>query len=398
MTSVVVVGASMGGLRVAQALRRHGHEGSITLIGEERHLPYDRPPLSKAVLLGETEPVPSSFVTAADLDAAQISFMGGTSAVALHPDDGVVELDDGRRLGYDDIVIATGSRAVTPFQDPPPGVHTLRTFDDAQAIRERMGPGRQMVVVGAGFIGLEVASSALDRGMATTVLEAAEAPLTRVLDRPTAEALSLLATSAGVHLRTGVTVTGFAGDDRVEAVCLADGTTLEADLVVVGVGSAPNTAWLGSSGLPLTPAGVTCSPGGRVDGYEHVWAVGDVAGWRGQDGHPKRREHWTSVIEQADVVARNILGPDTDAKLTGADYVWSEQFGHKINIVGSPHTHDEKVVLSSNPQTLAVLYAQSGHLLGACVVGQMSLVLKCRRWIAAGVPVAEIEPWAHAAN
>lgn len=396
MSRVLIVGAALAGLRTAQALRRHGFDGDISLIGQEQHLPYDRPPLSKQVLTGQAEPASVAYAGADELEAAGICFEPGLTAVQLTPTARTVALSNGHTRRYEELVIATGARAVQPFPDAPAGVFTLRTLDDALALRAAMHQARRLVVVGAGFIGLEVASSARALGLDVTVIESAPQPLARSLGREPATAVASLATAAGVQIVCEQTVTGFTGDDQVTAVTLAGGRSIPADVVLIGVGAVPNTEWLTGSGAQVTGAGLACSSAGHVAQLEHVWALGDVAAWTDPNGQPRRREHWTSAVEQANVVAANIVDAGSRT-LTAADYVWSEQFDQKVSLIGDTTAYDEMQTLEASPERLAVLYARQGQLTGACIVGQMPLVLKCRRWVAAATPLDELDIWQRAA-
>jgi 3-phenylpropionate/trans-cinnamate dioxygenase ferredoxin reductase subunit len=393
---VLIVGAGLAGLRTAQGLRRHGYDGAIRLIGSERQLPYDRPPLSKGVLVGDTSPESLRYVDTAQLCEQGVDFRGGTTALSVNPPDRVVLLDSGERCEYEHLVLATGARARQPFPDAPAGVHTLRSLEDALAISAQLSRAQRLVVIGAGFIGLEVASSARVRGVEVTVLEAAPRALGRSLDERSAASITSLATDAGVDVRFGQSVSGFSGDQVVDGVVLACGDVVPADLVVVGVGAAPDTSWLVGSGVPLVDGAVLCGASGRVQDTDRIWAAGDVAAWPDAAGAVRRREHWTAAVDQANLVAQNIADGG-QRTLDGPDYVWSEQFGHKISIVGQVAQWEDMRVVDGRAQTLAVLYAARGRLVGACVVGQMPLVLKCRRSIAASAAIAELELWQNAA-
>lgn len=337
---VLVVGAGLGGLRTIEQLRASGFQGRISLAGAEVHPPYDRPPLSKQLLTGDWEAARLVLRTEEGLDELGVRTHLGLRAVALRP--GEVELSDGASLYGDAIVLATGlvARAL-PGQ--PDGVHTLRTIDDALALRGELEKAASVLVVGAGFIGAEVASSAHSRGVAVTVLEAAAGPAERALGPDVARVAARLFAEAGVDLRTGVSITGFTdpGDAGV-AVELADGERVAADLGVVGIGGRPDLEWLAGTGLD-TATGIPCDASGRVEGLDGVWAVGDVASWAGPDGVRHRHEHWTSAGDQAAVVARDILGAEPPPPTV--PYFWSDQFGLKIQLIGRPETADSVVPL-----------------------------------------------------
>jgi NADPH-dependent 2,4-dienoyl-CoA reductase/sulfur reductase-like enzyme len=327
---VLVVGAGLGGLRTVEQLRQAGYEGRISLVGAEPHPPYDRPPLSKQLLAGEWEPERLSLKDDAALEDLGVRLYLGLPAVALRP--GEVELADGSVLSADAIVLATGVVA-RRLPGQPSGVHTLRTLDDALALRAELDTASSLVVVGAGFIGAEVASTAAAKGVAVTVLEAAPVPLARGLGEEVGALAGRLITEGGVDLRLGARITGFA-EGGVE---LADGTRVPADVVVVGIGGVPDLEWLADTGLDLSD-GVPCDAEGRVVGLDGVWALGDAAAWEGADGGRHRHEHWTSTSDQATLVARGITG--TEAPPATVPYVWSDQFGLKIQVIGEPAAAD----------------------------------------------------------
>lgn len=393
---VVIVGAGLAGLRTAQALRRNDFDGSVTLIGQERHPPYDRPPLSKGVLTGDTDPEAVVFASPSMLADEGIELQVDVAATGIDVGSRTVSLGDGGQVGYDQLVIATGSTARQPFPAPPSGVFTLRSLDDALDIRRALTAARRVAVIGAGFIGLEIASAARSLGVQVTVVEAAGRPLARSLGPGPAQVVASLASRAGVSILCGQQVSRFVGQPHLTGVALQDGTVLDADLAIVGVGATPNTGWLAGSGLPADTSGVACTPTGRVVGHQDLWAVGDVAAWVDAEGNRKRREHWTAAVEQANVVGAN-LADDGDRVVLAADYVWSDQFGVKVSLVGDTVEYDEVRLLDSAAESLLALYGRGGKLTGACVVGQMPLVLKCRRWVAASTPLAELDLWQSAA-
>ncbi len=330
---VLVVGAGLGGLRTVEKLREVGFQGRLSLVGGEPHPPYDRPPLSKQVLTGEWEPERTTLRSLDGLDDLGVRTHLGLRAVALRP--GEVELADGASLHADAIVIATGlvARAL-PGQ--PAGVHTLRTLDDALSLRAALERAGSLLVVGGGFIGAEVASSARTRGLAVTVLEALPVPSARALGEELGALTARLMTEAAVDLRTGVAIDGFVDAGSRFAVALADGTRVEADVAVVGIGGAPSLEWV--DGVS-TGDGLACDASGRVEGLSGVWAVGDVAAWADPlHGDRHRHEHWTSAGDQAATVARDILGEPPPPPTV--PYFWSDQFGLKIQLLGRPEHAD----------------------------------------------------------
>ncbi len=372
---VLVIGAGLAGLRTAEQLRTAGFQGRISLVGAEPHAPYDRPPLSKQVLAGDWAPERTQLRSVEQLDDLGVRVYLGLRAVALRP--GEVELSDGSSLHGDAVVIATGLVART-LPDQPARVHTLRTLDDALALRadlERIG---SLLVVGGGFIGAEVASNARARDIDVTVLEALPTPSARALGPELGALAGRLLTEGGVDLRTSVRITGFVdAGDRV-AVTLADGTTVDADAAVVGIGGAPDLGWLDRDD---TADGLACDATGRVRGLDGVWAVGDVASWAG-----RRHEHWTSAGDQAVVVARDILGAEPPP--ASVPYFWSDQFGLKIQLIGHPDAAGAVLPLhgtglDGGPVRGTVAgYLEDGHLAAVAGFGAARLIARYRTLVA----------------
>ncbi|MGH3949287.1 MAG: NAD(P)/FAD-dependent oxidoreductase [Pseudonocardiaceae bacterium] len=389
MPHVAVVGASLAGVRVAEALRNKGFGGRLSLIGDEPHLPYDRPPLSKSVLTAGGGAAELGFHDRAWFEENGIDLRLGERAVRLDPNAGVLETDTGT-VRFDDVIVATGAGARNPFIDAPAGVFTLRTVDDAARLRTALDTAAHLVVVGGGFIGLEVAASARALGKEVTVVEVAEIPLSRNLGPAAASVLGDLARANGVRLICGRSVAELRGGTSIEQIVLDNGDVFDCDAVVVGVGAVPNTSWLDGSGLEITRAGLICDETGRAG--RNVWAAGDVCTWTDSAGVPRRHEHWTSAAEQAKVVAHNLVEADKRTVET-ATYVWSDQFGKRINIVGNTTDHDAVRFLARDPDGLAALYSRDGVLVGACVIGQARLMLKCRKWVAQRTATAEIPEW-----
>lgn len=330
---VLVVGAGLGGLRTVERLRGAGYQGRLSLVGDEQYAPYDRPPLSKQVLTGEWEPERTVLRSVEGLDELGVRLHLGLRAVALRP--GEVELENGASLHADAIVIATGLAART-IPGQPAQVHTLRTIDDAMALRAALERARSLLVVGGGFIGAEVASSALRRGLAVTVLEALPVPSARALGEELGALTGRLMTEAGIDLRTGVRISGFVDAGLRASVALEDGTLVDADVAVVGIGGVPRLEWV--EGVS-TANGLACGPTGRVEGLPDVWAVGDIAAWTDPGhGDRHRHEHWTSAGDQATIVSRDILGEPPPPP--PVPYFWSDQFGLKIQLIGRPEHAD----------------------------------------------------------
>ncbi|WP_110208457.1 NAD(P)/FAD-dependent oxidoreductase [Nocardioides daejeonensis] len=373
---LVVVGGSLGAARVAEEARRVGFEGSIVIIGEEPVAPYDRPPLSKGFL---TEPQAPD-LDLLDIRSLGVSMMAGTRAVSLDSRNRRVRTSSGE-VEYDALVIATGAvpRPFEPGQGLA-GVTHLRTVEDARRIRGALRPGARVVVVGAGFIGGEVASSARARGADVTLVEAQALPLVGAVGSLVAERLSLLHRQYGVDLRLRTKVRDIIGTEHVEKVALNDGSVVPADLVVVGIGVEPNTGWLRGSGVAVSD-GVACSPylESTVPG---VYAVGDVARWVNPwSGHSTRMEHWTSVGEQAASVVRNALTVDRQP-CSITPYFWSEWYGHKLQLLGE---FAQETELQGEPDPTAPFLAQyryDGNLVGAFALDRTGPLMKMRAAIA----------------
>ena len=305
---VVIVGASLAGLRAAETLRTEGFEGSVVLIGAERHLPYDRPPLSKKSHRGEWEPDRIALRKPDEYSSLDFEMLLGERATALDVHARRVTLASGEHIAYDGLVIATGSAPRRlPNQPNLAGVFELRTLDDCLALRAESTARRaRVVVIGAGFIGAEVAATARGRGLDVSLVEALPVPLVRGLGAEIGHACAELHRAHGVDLHLGTGVESFEGSTRVEAVRLTDGTVIAAEVVVVGVGVAPVTDWLKDSGLELRD-GVVCDATLNA-GAPDVYAAGDVARWpNALFGEEIRVEHWTNAAEQGAAAAHNLL-------------------------------------------------------------------------------------------
>lgn len=334
MTHIAVVGASLAGLRAAETLRAEGYDGEMTIIGDESHPPYDRPPLSKDFLLGKIETADIALADSATRDSLAARWVLGRAATSLRP--GQVTIGDGETLAVDGIVIATGARARRiPKGDKLTGSHVLRTLDDAVSLRQTLKSAQRIVIVGAGFIGAEVASTAAALGKRVTIVEAADQPFHAHLGRVASDLLRRTMSDHTVEIRTGHTVAEFDGTQRASTVVLDDGTRLPADLVLVGIGAIPNTEWLEGSGV-LCDNGVLTDSWGRTN-VAGIVAAGDVARFQRGD-RQIRVEHWTSASGMAATAARALLahltGGAPGAPHLDAPYFWSDQFGHRIQMVG----------------------------------------------------------------
>jgi phthalate 3,4-dioxygenase ferredoxin reductase component len=385
--TAVVVGASVAGARAVQSLRRLGYPGRIILIGEETAAPYDRPPLSKAVLSGQRTADRIALLRDADLADRQVRLRLGTRAERVDPERHEIELAGGERLGYEHLIIATGASARRAPWDP--ALPVLRTLGDARRLGGLLRPGAHLVVIGGGFIGSEVAATARGLGLAVTLVDPLTAPMARMVGAEIAGRLAALHDGHGVRSRFGVAVTGVRRRYGGYEVGLADGTVLTADVVLAGIGARPNDEWLARSGLPVAD-GVLCDPCSRVLGWPDIYAVGDVARWaHPRHGQPVRIEHWTNAVEQADCVARTVLNPAAPREYAPVEYVWTEQYGRKIQVTGRPGGAPV-VVTDGSGVRVGVLYGDDqDRLAGAVTVEWPRAMLAARSVLAEGGRVGD---------
>jgi NADPH-dependent 2,4-dienoyl-CoA reductase/sulfur reductase-like enzyme len=390
---IAVVGGSLAGLSAARALRKQGYDGSLVLISDETRPPYDRPPLSKSFLAGKvTEAEIELLGTAENLDA---DWRTGIAATDLNPASRSVTLSDGSELTADGVVIATGARPRMPWPRLP-GVQVLRTLDDALALRARLLPGARLVVVGAGFIGAEVASTAQALGLDVTVIEALATPLSAVLGDEFAAVVAGLHAAHGVRLLCGVNVARLIGHQQVEGVELADGRVVPADVVLVGVGVRPNVEWLAGSGLQIAN-GVQCDAYGMT-AIPTVVAVGDCASWYEPElGTHHRLEHWTGARERAVIAAGSLLsgGQQRAPGHSGRPpYFWSDQYGTTLQLAGRTTGADSVTVeegAAADHDFLAV-YRRAGEPIAVLAVGQARAFMRWRKQLAAGSMNQPVSP------
>jgi NADPH-dependent 2,4-dienoyl-CoA reductase/sulfur reductase-like enzyme len=390
---IVIVGASLAGLRAAETLRHNGHDGPITLIGEEPHRPYDRPPLSKQVLTGKTDAAGTALPVSEDLGAEWVL---GTAATGLDVDGKRVDLAGGESVAYDKLIIATGARPrVLPGAPPGTGVHYLRTLDDALALHDDLSGCGALAVIGAGFIGLEVACSAQDLGVPTVVLEALPVPLERAIGADMGRAVMEWHRSKGTTIYAGIGVEEIvlrSGSGRPEGVRLSDGELVPADTVVVGIGVAPATDWLLGSGVDIGD-GVLCDSrlrvrrGGRP--LPDVVAAGDVARWDHPTyGEAVRVEHWTNATEAGQAAAETTLRGEAAEPYAPIPYFWSDQHGVKLQFVGRAEPDDQTEILDGgfDEDRVLVAYGRTGRLVGALGMRRPARVMALQRLIGEGSP------------
>ncbi|HSP05276.1 MAG TPA: FAD-dependent oxidoreductase [Acidimicrobiales bacterium] len=368
MRDIVIVGASIAGFSAAAELRARGHDGPIHLVGEEPVRTYERPPLSKGVLGGE-DPTTTEWAAARDDDLG-LDWLVGERAVGLDVAGRSVELATGESLPYDGLVIATGaSPRRLPGHRDRAGLHVLRSLDDCLGLRADLDAGpERVVVVGAGFIGGEVAATCRHRGHEVTVVEPLSQPLERVLGPTIGAAVAGVHRAAGVDLRLGTGVDAVLGDDHVEGVRTTDGTVIEADLVVVGIGVVPNTAWLDGSGLPVDD-GIRCDATTLV--APGITAAGDVASWDSPRYGRLRIEHWDNAADMGRAAGRRLVVSDDEAEAYDpVPWFWSDQHDVRVQVAGRPTLPDQGGELAVvegqiGEERFVALYGRDGQVTGA---------------------------------
>jgi NADPH-dependent 2,4-dienoyl-CoA reductase/sulfur reductase-like enzyme len=386
MRSIAVVGASLAGLRAVETLREEGFTGRISLIGDEPHEPYDRPPLSKQILTGQV-PTANLALSKDGLSSLDLDLHLGRRAVGLDLRQRTVELDRGSEVGFDALLIATGARArrVRGVEDLD-GVHVLRTLDDALAVRAAFGSKPKVVVLGAGFIGLEVAASARALGLEVTVIEATPQPLSHAIGPTMGGACVALHRDHGTRFELGKPVDAIEGHGSVERVRLADGTAIDADLVVMGIGASPATDWLEGSGLTLGN-GVVCDATCATSA-PGIYAAGDVAEWHNPVfDRPMRVEHWTNATQQGMAAARAMLaGPGRAAPFSSVPYFWSDQFSARIQFAGVARDATEVRITggSVEERRFVAIYRHGARVVAALGFDSPRMLMKYRALIMRG--------------
>jgi NADPH-dependent 2,4-dienoyl-CoA reductase/sulfur reductase-like enzyme len=383
---VVIVGASVAGVRTAEALRRRGFDARITLIGAEPHLPYDRPPLSKSFLTGHAAEDDIALLDGDRLDRLELDLRLGERAAAVDVAARQVRLASGEPVPFGAAVIATGSLPRRlPALDGWPGAHVLRTLDDALAVRAALAAGARVAVVGGGFIGAEVAWSARSRGLDVAIIDPVPALMARGLGPALGQVLANRHADHGVTLRLGRSVARAEGAGRVERLILDDGTSVDADVVVVGIGADPAVGWLDGSGLPVD-GGLCCDAWLRVHGTDSVYAAGDVARWPSSRFGSLRLEHWTNAGDSALAVAAALTG--TPAPFDPLPYVWSEQLGARLQVFGQIRPADDLVYVEGGPEAAEFVAASGGDrkLQAVVALGARRAALRWERLLRSGLP------------
>ncbi|MDQ1060529.1 NADPH-dependent 2,4-dienoyl-CoA reductase/sulfur reductase-like enzyme [Arthrobacter globiformis] len=384
MKTLAIVGASLAGLSAARAARAQGFSGRLVIIGDEHHRPYDRPPLSKDFLLGT--------ITAEDLfletddDGLNAEWLLGGGAIRLDSATRTIHLDDGRTVTADGIVIATGARArQIPALAGLDNVFYLRTMADAQGLTPMLVAGARMIVIGAGFIGAEVASAAASRGMEVTMINSGPVPFSAQLGQDMGSVVANLHEANGVNLICGTGIDEFHSTaNSVTGLRLADGRELAADVVVVGIGAEPNVEWLAGSGVEVD-GGVLCDAMGRTS-VPGIVAVGDCAAWfdAAVDKH-RRVEHWTGALERAALAVQALLDSDSPAQPLKPPYFWSDQHGVKIQFAGHSAGYDRVEIATGDPQehNFLAVYYRGEDAVAVLGMNQPRLFTRWRRSLAA---------------
>jgi NADPH-dependent 2,4-dienoyl-CoA reductase/sulfur reductase-like enzyme len=393
--TIAIVGVSLAGLRAAQDLRAQGYEDDLVMVGAEPHVPYDRPPLSKDYLRGSIEAADLELAEQSDIDELEARWHLGVAAERLDLTTGRITLATGEQIAADGVVIATGGvPRRLPAAEGLLGVHVLRSLEDADALRAKLtGGAENVVVLGAGFIGAEVAATCRALGLNVTIVEAMLVPLSTALGPELGAVCAALHATNGVRLITGVTVAdwltvdGGAGRRRVTAVELSDGRRLRADIVVVGIGMQPAAGWLADSGLCLDSGVLTDA--GYVTECPNVVAVGDAARpYNPRTGRHVRREHWTDAAEGPAIAVRNLLAGRTVVQVDKPSYFWSDQYGTRIQYAGTAEPSDEVRFVEGSPDdgTFVATYHRDDTTTAVLAMNSPRLFTRLRRQLATSTP------------
>lgn len=400
MSRVVVVGGGIAAVSTIRSVREAGFTGEVTLVSGEDEPPYDRPPLSKQYLVGTMTTDHISLFAEGELESLGVQLVLGRRAAGLDSHRQVLQLIDGSELHYDALVIATGcATRRLPWGNGQPGVHYLRNREDADAIKHSLAASRRVVIIGAGFIGLELASGAQAAGLDVTVLEAASAPLTRVLGPDLGEGIVALHSERGVAVHFGAAVLGIEREGGVNHVIATIDDTLtrfEAETVLVGVGAIPQTDWINDSRV-LVDNGVVANSRGQT-AAPNVYAAGDVSRWVNEaTGQAARIEQWQAAVEQGGIVGAN-LAIDLGASVAdrpvwnSVPYFWSDQYEHKLQFCGKPGpvsiTRDLK-----RGRVTGMADAEDGHLCGILTIDAPAALARGRRLVSSGASWDEAQSW-----
>jgi 3-phenylpropionate/trans-cinnamate dioxygenase ferredoxin reductase component len=387
-STVAIVGAGLAGLRTAEALRRRGFAGRVLLFGAEPHPPYERPVLSKDFLTGPVTDLPVLTVRP-DVSAESIDIRTGTAAAGLDLSQRVLHLADGTQVRYDRLAIATGAHS-RRLPGLPEGLHRIRGYEDALRLRGALAGGGEVVIIGGGFIGCEVAASVRALGSPVTVVEALGDPLARVLGPAVARRITRLHENHGVRIVGGSPVREVSGMPGQWRVRLDSGQDLDAAVVVEAVGAVPSTAWLADSGLDLAN-GVLCDATGQTSAAG-VYALGDAACWLDPcTGGHHRREHWTAAVEQAHIVASNLLAaPDEQQLYSGLPYVWSDQYGVRIQTLGTVAPDVTVELLQDDDNRMLALYTAASQVTGVAAMNNARAITRMRPLLERGADVGAV--------
>jgi NADPH-dependent 2,4-dienoyl-CoA reductase/sulfur reductase-like enzyme len=376
---VVIAGGGLAAQRCAETLRRLGYQGGITIVGEELFLPYDRPPLSKGLLAGQAEEGSLAYRQPSWYEEQQVELLLGSRAVVLEPAERLLHTGDGHRLRYDDLLVATGSvPRRLPAAERFENVHYLRNLADARRLRPVLSEGARLLVVGAGFIGMEVAATARGLGVEVTIVEAAAAPLSALLGAHLGSWFAQLHREEGARVLLSATVSEFRGANRVEEVALDDGRSLACDAVVVGIGVGAATGWLRGSGVAWE--GVPVDAGGG-SAMPHVYAAGDAAlPFDERLRMHVRSEHWEAAARMGADVAKAMLGHPLGPRQPSS--FWSDQYGIRIQYLGSTRGADS-VEIDGSPaeRDFAAVFSCGGVPVAALLAGRPHALPQMRRLI-----------------
>jgi 3-phenylpropionate/trans-cinnamate dioxygenase ferredoxin reductase component len=383
---IVVVGGGLVGAKIVESLRLNGYQGDLSLVGDEIHPPYDRPPLSKQMLdVGRPEAGVSTLISPEKLDMLRVEWRAGVAATGLDTVNRAVELGDGSTVAFDRLAVATGATAIElPGTEGLTGVHVLRTLDDCRRLRMSLRSASQVTVIGGGVLGCEIAATVSGAGIRVRLVEAQNSLLARAVPAGQwSDAVQRMHQAAGVQVMLGRTVVRLFGEGRISELVLSDGSSILTDLLVVAIGTRPSTQWLSRSGLVLDD-GVLCDDYLQTE-IPGMFAAGDVARQRshGLDG-AVRQEHWTGAVHHAQVAAHNLVAVDADLMVSQAiPYVWSDQFGRRLQIIGQPGAAgavSEHVVMRDDASSrILTLYARPDDtVVGSAAIGAPKAIAKLR--------------------